>query len=65
VLQLKGCFVDKNNRLVVVTEFLDGGTLEWALAIKRFKDEQVAFVARRVLQALTHLHSNKILHRGT
>jgi len=47
----------------MIMEFLEGGTLADAIAAWKFKEKQVAYIARELLKGIHHLHSNQLVHR--
>ncbi|KAL0230297.1 hypothetical protein PCE1_003858 [Barthelona sp. PCE] len=56
----------KKDKLYIVTEYADAGSLDDLLKIYSFSpsDERViAFIARELLSGITHLHENKLMHR--
>ena len=44
-------------------EFLNGGSLEWNLKQKPFKEKKVIFYSAQLLCAILFLHSKQIIHR--
>ncbi len=51
------------NKLWLVTEWIDGGTLKEALTLHRFTEVDVMYVAHELLQALVLLHRRFVVHR--
>ncbi|EGC33625.1 hypothetical protein DICPUDRAFT_154313 [Dictyostelium purpureum] len=50
--------------LFIITEFLQGGTLEQAAASSHiFKETQVGYIGLELLKALEYLHARKLIHR--
>ena len=47
----------------VAMEFLQGGTLSDACKVRQFHEEEVAFVARELLQGVKYMHDNGFAHR--
>jgi len=47
----------------IVTEFLEGGTLDLAIKVHRFNEQHIAYVAREVLKGVDYLHSQNYIHR--
>eukprot|EP01104_Vermistella_antarctica_P000545 TRINITY_DN1069_c0_g1_i2.p1 TRINITY_DN1069_c0_g1~~TRINITY_DN1069_c0_g1_i2.p1 ORF type:complete len:533 (-),score=95.64 TRINITY_DN1069_c0_g1_i2:382-1884(-) len=54
---------DLGSDVWIVMEFMEGGTLEEAIAVRRFKEPEISFVARQILKALYYLHGKKLVHR--
>lgn len=46
----------------IVMELLSGGTLKQAAAVGSFDEEEIGFVAVKVLEAVQYLHEHKIVH---
>jgi len=46
-----------------IFEFLEGGTLTDACTRHTFEEREIAYIAREVLNALSYLHSNDLIHR--
>uniref|UniRef100_A0A3Q3BH44 non-specific serine/threonine protein kinase n=1 Tax=Kryptolebias marmoratus TaxID=37003 RepID=A0A3Q3BH44_KRYMA len=54
------------DELWVIMEYLQGGALTHIIAVRvlfRLNEEQIATVSEGVLQALTYLHSQGVIHR--
>jgi len=51
-----------NNKISVVMEFCDGGTLDQLLKIK-IEESHIACVAKQILLGLEHLHAKRRIHR--
>jgi len=51
------------NELLILMEYMEGGTLTEATAGHSFNEPQIAFVAKELLQALRYLHENRLAHR--
>ncbi|XP_069371214.1 serine/threonine-protein kinase PAK 6-like [Paralichthys olivaceus] len=49
--------------LWVIMEYLQGGALTHIISESRLNEEQIATVSEGVLQALTYLHSQGVIHR--
>mmetsp|Transcript_3652 Transcript_3652/g.4043 ORF Transcript_3652/g.4043 Transcript_3652/m.4043 type:complete len:676 (+) Transcript_3652:89-2116(+) len=47
----------------IVTEFLEGGTLNEAVKVHQFSERHIAYVSREILKALKHLHRMNYAHR--
>lgn len=47
----------------LVMEFLEGGTLSDARAGHEFLENEISYVAKELLQALSYLHENGLVHR--
>jgi len=60
ILQYIDCFVSAPN-YYLVTEWVDGATLR-DLVLK-LGEEDIAFVAKELLKAITYLHTKKMVHR--
>eukprot|EP00009_Paramoeba_aestuarina_P008863 CAMPEP_0201522044 /NCGR_PEP_ID=MMETSP0161_2-20130828/16424_1 /ASSEMBLY_ACC=CAM_ASM_000251 /TAXON_ID=180227 /ORGANISM="Neoparamoeba aestuarina, Strain SoJaBio B1-5/56/2" /LENGTH=383 /DNA_ID=CAMNT_0047920797 /DNA_START=81 /DNA_END=1229 /DNA_ORIENTATION=- len=60
IVALKACYVT-NDEYWMVSELMEGGTLEEAMS--EYEEKHVAFAARDILKALDWLHSNGIVHR--
>lgn len=54
---------ESSGRIFLVTEFIDGETLESAINEKRFCLEEMLCFARIILDALHHAHSINVFHR--
>jgi len=64
IVQYNKCwYVQADNEIWLVTEFMHGGTLSEAARVHIFVDRHVAYVAREVLYALKFLHSKNFAHR--
>lgn len=51
------------NKLWMVTEWIDGGTLKEALAVRPFSETEIQFVTREMLTGLDVLHRRNVVHR--
>jgi serine/threonine protein kinase len=51
------------DELWIVMEYLEGATLMQAVAIHKFSEIQIAYIARYMLKAIMFLHENQIAHR--
>lgn len=60
---LKALDYSAKDEVWIVTEFLEGGTLSEAVKVHQFSERHIAYVAREMLKALTHLHSLGLVHR--
>lgn len=47
----------------IVMEYLEGATLMQAVAVHKFSELQIAYIARYMLKAILYLHENQIAHR--
>eukprot|EP01126_Amoeba_proteus_P019848 TRINITY_DN2031_c0_g1_i3.p1 TRINITY_DN2031_c0_g1~~TRINITY_DN2031_c0_g1_i3.p1 ORF type:complete len:317 (-),score=60.41 TRINITY_DN2031_c0_g1_i3:24-974(-) len=71
IVQFQKCFLmdstskqkEKIPEIWIVTEFMQGGTLDQAANVHTFTDKHVAYVAHEILQALDFLHSHNWVHR--
>lgn len=54
---------ESNGRIYLVTEYIDGATLESRINEKRFCLEEMLSFARIILDALHHAHSINVFHR--
>eukprot|EP01127_Copromyxa_protea_P015966 TRINITY_DN467_c0_g1_i1.p1 TRINITY_DN467_c0_g1~~TRINITY_DN467_c0_g1_i1.p1 ORF type:complete len:621 (+),score=113.01 TRINITY_DN467_c0_g1_i1:46-1908(+) len=52
-----------NGEVWIVTEFLEGGTLDLAIKVHRFNEQHIAYVAREILKGVSYLHSQNYVHR--
>ncbi|KAM9961392.1 hypothetical protein ACTFIR_004237 [Dictyostelium discoideum] len=58
------CSVLYGSDLFIVSEFIQGGTLEQASASSHvFKETQVGFIGLELLKAISYLHEKKLIHR--
>ncbi|GAM18932.1 hypothetical protein SAMD00019534_021070 [Acytostelium subglobosum LB1] len=63
ILEYKASVLHEN-KLLIVTEFLPGGTLEQAVASSHvFKDTHIGYIGKEILKGIAYLHENKIVHR--
>lgn len=53
----------KDKEVWIVTDLVNGLTLSQASKIKQFTEEQIAYIANKILKAIHFLHSNNIVHR--
>ncbi|CAJ1952138.1 unnamed protein product [Sphenostylis stenocarpa] len=63
VVAFHGSFEKPSGDVAIVMEYVDGGTLETALAGGTFSEERLRVVARGILQGLAGLHERFIAHR--
>ncbi|KAG5013276.1 hypothetical protein AAZX31_09G155900 [Glycine max] len=64
VVRFHGSFENPSGDVAILMEYMDGGTLETALATGgTFSEERLAKVARDVLEGLAYLHARNIAHR--
>jgi len=52
-----------DGELWIVTEFLEGGTLEFALRTHRFRERHICYIAFEILNGLVFLHKLGFAHR--
>ncbi|KYQ96811.1 putative protein serine/threonine kinase [Tieghemostelium lacteum] len=53
-----------NSDLFLITEFLQGGTLEQAVASPHvWKESQIGYIGKEILKAIEYLHDRKLIHR--
>jgi hypothetical protein len=52
-----------DEELWIVLEFMEGGTIAEASKKQKFKDSDVAYVAREMLQGLKYMHGANFIHR--
>jgi len=62
IVSLIQCYEYKEECWMVM-EFLEGGTLTEARRGHEFAENEIAFVARELLKALHHIHSQSLVHR--
>ncbi|CAJ1952132.1 unnamed protein product [Sphenostylis stenocarpa] len=64
VVRFHGCFEKPIGELAILMEYMDGGSLETALATHgKFSEEKLFLVARSILNGLAYLHAHNIVHR--
>ncbi|CAJ1952134.1 unnamed protein product [Sphenostylis stenocarpa] len=63
VVGFHGSFEKPSGDLAIVMEYMDGGSLETALADGTFSEERLKVVARDILEGLASLHERHITHR--
>ncbi|XP_014504633.1 mitogen-activated protein kinase kinase 9 [Vigna radiata var. radiata] len=64
VVRFHGSFEKPSGDVAILMEYMDGGTLETALATSgTFSEGRLAAVARDILEGLACLHSRNIAHR--
>ncbi|XP_039141133.1 mitogen-activated protein kinase kinase 10 [Dioscorea cayenensis subsp. rotundata] len=65
VVRFYGVLAGEDDKLALVMEYMDGGTLEDFIKARRrpLAEELIAGVARRVLEGLCYLHDNGVVHR--
>lgn len=44
-------------------EFMEGGTLTEAVKNSRFREAEVAYVAKEIFSGLAFMHEQKVIHR--
>jgi len=47
----------------IVTEFMEGGTLDFAIRVHKFRERHLCYIAGEVLNGLVHLHELGFAHR--
>ncbi len=62
LMQFAGCY-KAANKLWLFTEWIGGGTLKEALAVRRFAEDEIMYLCWELLQGLDALHRRNIVHR--
>lgn len=78
IVNYKECWLLPSDELWIVTEFLEGGTLDLAISCHKFREQHigntsdihlyhtlisVAYIAKEVLSGLVYLHGLNFAHR--
>eukprot|EP01102_Stenamoeba_stenopodia_P014999 TRINITY_DN5067_c0_g1_i2.p1 TRINITY_DN5067_c0_g1~~TRINITY_DN5067_c0_g1_i2.p1 ORF type:complete len:1016 (+),score=241.57 TRINITY_DN5067_c0_g1_i2:129-3176(+) len=54
---------DLGEEIWLVMEFMEGGSLQEAVNLCKFKENQIAYVAKEMLKGIKYLHTNNLAHR--
>jgi len=63
IVSYKECWLLPNDDLWIVTEFLEGGTLDLAINCHKFREQHICYIAKEVLSGLLFLHDLNFAHR--
>ncbi|EGG22665.1 putative protein serine/threonine kinase [Cavenderia fasciculata] len=63
IVDFKGAVVH-DGQMFIVTEFMQGGTLEQAVSSSHiFKETHIGYIGKEILKGIAYLHENKLVHR--
>lgn len=62
VVKLRHAFLCLSEMWVVL-EYMEGGTLTEAVKTSRFREAEVAYVAREMMAGISFMHDNMVIHR--
>jgi len=62
IVKLLGSFLCLTE-LWVVLEFMEGGTLTEAVQASKFREPEVAYVAKEIFNGMAYMHSQNVIHR--
>lgn len=62
IVKLRHCYLCLDEMWVVL-EFMEGGTLTEAVKTSRFREPEVAYVAKEIFSGIAFMHENQVIHR--
>ena len=62
IVKMICCFENKE-KIYIVTEFLEGGSLKQACENFKFNEDHIAYISKQILSGLSFMHQNNFIHR--